>query len=437
MQLYGPYEDLAFEWMRLVSRRIQCGTYSSADFAGDIHNFGSSLKSMNGIEKERIEAFDVYVQEAVKNSNFGQIENGRSPGFNDSCNFGLTTAAVEGKGRVTSRINSKSNGTGKTILSTDDDQSRGNGIADLFRDAVEAATRSINTDGHLVNEVGSIEATAARVSSIFQSLYENGSQHGCLHLTGSKKSKKISGSIGKSMVLHVNSSTSTSFQRRQIINNIRDITGKTTCSLATTPLCLKSSKFSVVQQQQRESVPQSAQKRSPTSTKRDRHSKKIDEELAAVTGKKRGRFSFTPVPTASWLQVDAMRAVSGTCSIGTSSLQTLPADSNVSTTTRSCGAVKQEAGTSSRADVGGITDSAWISAGDSVFSGVYPLTRDFRKSTSTFSPGPVDAGREIVYSARIVLLGRNVDLGVFPTEEAAARYSTVWRHTVQKFIRAH
>ena len=405
--------------------------YSSVDFAGDVKNLGSSLKSMTGIEKERIEAFDVYVHEAVKNTNFGQIHNDRSPGFNGAYKSGDIAVVVEGRNRSTNRNNSRSTVNTKTILSTDNDQSqgndqsRGNGIADLFRDAVEAATGLLNTDGHLVSQVGSIEATAARVSSIFQSLYENGNQHGCLHLTGSKKSKKISQSSGKNMTSHVQSTTSALLQRQQPGNNIKDITGKTTCSLATTPLCLKSSKLSTVQQQQRDSLSQPAEKRSPTPTKRDRRSKKVDEQHATVTGKKRGRLSFTPVPTASWLQVDAMRAMSGTSGAAISSQPTLSTDSNACTTTKSCGAVKHEAGISLRADGGGIIDNVWISAGDSVFSGVYPLIAGCRNSKSTSPSGPAYAEREVVYSARIVLLGRNVDLGVFPTEEAAARYSAV------------
>lgn len=409
--------------MRLVSSRIQSGIYSSIDFLDDVEAFSVRLKSTNGIEKERTEAFDVYVQQAVKDTNFAQ--NHWSQRFNDNCKVEDAAAIVDSKIKSSHRINSKSSLSIKTILPSELNQNRGSGIADLFQDAVEAATGLIKTETDTISQAGSIEATATRVSSIFQSLYENGSQHGCLHLTGSKKTKRNPGTDGKTLTPHAYTSNSTLFQRQQSNNILRETVKKTTCSSTTTPVPLKSAKVAVIQLQQLESLSQTATRKSPTSSKRANRSKKVDDEQVPVNSKKKGRFSYASQPIASWLQVDAMRAVSGTSGLSALSSQVVSADAIATTTSRSSAAVKLESGTASKADVGGTMDPVWTSAGVSIFSGVSPLINTNRKSTGASSSGHIDTEGEVVYSARIVLLGRNVDLGMFPTEEAAARYSAL------------
>jgi hypothetical protein len=174
--LYRSNEAVAFEWMRLVSGQLQSMDYPPRAFLKDLETFSLAVHRMIGTEREKTKVFDNLVMKV------------RDQWSSDTDNEGLCN------------------------------KEEGEGVTDLFQNAVFAATAGINDDldrhtntfsfcpsssqtAEWDNDTplvevseGNLEEVAERgrikASSILRSLYEHGYQHGNTFVIEDKKQKE-------------------------------------------------------------------------------------------------------------------------------------------------------------------------------------------------------------------------------------------------------
>lgn len=170
--LYRSNEEVAFAWMRLVSEQLQSKIYPPTTFLTDLETFSLAVHQMIGTEKEKMKVFNDLVRKVQHHWSINHSNN-------------------------------------------ESNEEEGEGVTDLFQDAVFATTagikddlnrsisssfcpsssqKSCNNDYPLAEVVEDLEEVTERgrirASSILKSLYEHGYQHGNTFIMEDKKKKE-------------------------------------------------------------------------------------------------------------------------------------------------------------------------------------------------------------------------------------------------------
>jgi hypothetical protein len=171
--LYRSNEEVAFAWMRLVSEQLQSMNYPPTTFLKDLESFSLAVHQMIGTEREKIKVFDDLVRKVQHQWSINNINNSES-------------IEEEGEG-VTDLFQSA---VFAATAGVNDDHNRS--ISSSF--CPSSSQKSCNNDYPLVEVVEDLEEVAEkgriRASSILQSLYEHGYQHGKTFIMEDKKKKE-------------------------------------------------------------------------------------------------------------------------------------------------------------------------------------------------------------------------------------------------------
>jgi hypothetical protein len=420
LQLYSPFESLAFEWMRLVSAQIQSISYDPLKFLEDIEVFAADVRCVNGIEIDRVETFDDRIQKAMKEVKGGLASN----------NWDLGQQGIKENLAV---VGQKRKGNDKSVVRTkslsDHATSSGDGVTKLFDSAAEAATKPTINDTKLAHDnsrVASIEDSAERVSRIFQSLHDCGAQLGHIMSAESKRKEKavdVKGSTRSSSILP-------SLKKQLPLSRlaVSDIKCRSSSSSSANTILLPSklSKSKTLHEEIPENSTVSKKLAAPGLIKKAATVDKRNKEIADIASpSKRARLAGHPAVSAPWLKVDVSRASSrmGSSLPDQKVNPTLPSDSLKSNSSARDSEKDQEC--FAAAEPVTVEDPRTVIA--SKYIGVHALVKGPNQRTRT-GPGPSSSSpvtspeSELDYVARVLLLGRDVNLGMFPTEEAAARY---------------
>ena len=422
LQLYSPFESLAFEWMRLVSAQIQSISYDPLKFLEDIEVFAADVRCVNGIESDRVETFDDRIQKAMKEVKGGLASNNWDLGL-QGIKENLAVVVQKRKGSDKSVVRTKS--------SSDHATSSADGVTKLFDSAAEAATKPTINDTKLPHDnsrVAAIEDSAERVSRIFQSLHDCGAQLGHIMSAESRRKEKavdVKGSTRSSSILP--SLKKQLPLSRLAVSDIKCRSSRSSSNGANTILLpSKLSKSKTLHEEIPENLTVSKKLAAPGLIKKSATVDKRNKEISETASpSKRARLAGHPAVSAPWLKVDVSRASSRmSSSLSDQSLNpTLPSESLKSISSMRDSEEDQEC--FAAAEPVTAEDPRTVIASKCI--GVHALLKGPNQRTRT-GPGPSSSGPvmspegELDYVARVLLLGRDVNLGMFPTEEAAARY---------------
>ena len=416
LQLYSPFESLAFEWMRLVSARIQSISYDPLKFLEDIEVFAADVRCVNGIESDRVETFDDRIQKAMKEVKGGLASN----------NWDLGQQGIKEDLAV---VGQKRKGSDKSVVRTksfsDHATSSGDGVTKLFDSVAEAATKQTINETKLPHDnsrVAAIEDSAERVSRIFQSLHDCGAQLGHIMSAESRRKEKsvdVKGSTRSSSILP-------SLKKQLPLSRlaISEIKCRSSSSANTILLPGKPSKSKTLHEDLPENSTVSKKLTAPGLIRKAATVDTRNKEIADILSpSKRARHASHPAVSAPWLKVDVFRASSRMSSslLDHSVNPALPSESLKSISSTRDSEKDQEC--FAAAEPVAVEDPRTVIA--SKYIGVHALLKGLNQRTRT-GPGPtgpvMSLEGELDYVARVLLLGRDVNLGMFPTEEAAARY---------------
>jgi hypothetical protein len=417
LQLYSPFESLAFEWMRLVSAQIQSISYDPLKFLEDIEVFAADVRCVNGIESDRVETFDDRIQTAMKEVKDGLASNNWDLG-QPCIKENLAVVGQKRKGSDNSVVRTKS--------LSDHATSSGDGVTKLFDTAAEAATKPTINDTKLPHDnsrVAAIEDSAERVSRIFQSLHDCGAQLGHIMSAESrrKKSVDVKGSTRSSSILP-------SLKKQLPLSRLAVSDIKCRSSSGTNSILLPSklSKSKTLHEEIPENLTVSKKLAAPGLIKKAATVEKRNRDIADIASpSKRARLAGHPTVSAPWLKVDVSRA--------SSRMSSSRPDQSVNPTLQSEALQSISSTRDSEKDQECFAAAEPVTVEDprtvlaSKYIGVHALVKGHNQRTRT-SPGPSSSGPvtspegELDYVARVLLLGRDVNLGMFPTEEDAARY---------------
>ena len=402
LQLYRPCEALVFQWMRLVSARIQSANYDATDFLIDLNNFSADVRCVDGIEKERVEVFETLVTNAIQKIKFELPHH-------DLADFAKNKESFDDDITADGRHLSNSKPSKAVHLpcsnnstTIDVPQKFVVGITDLFQKAIDCTVNSIGGEYEVFPLSGCetmADTAAERVSTIFRSLYEHGSQHGS-ELSAQHNKRKLA-EMKKG--LHGYSTISSQ-------NLMRQQDSKEIQASKIAPSTFLSA-----------SLPKLEILDSLKVGKRSNVLSKIGTSCQSPKKKHKSNITVTAdravMPILDWLEVD----VSG-------SYVRAPSPNPKPASVTSINDRETLTSTDSNTDVGSATGKGagscgWVTAGSSNFRGVYPLI-NLESSTaeqSTSDTSPENLKNEIIYSAKIELQGRLVELGLFHSEEVAAK----------------
>ena len=413
--------------MRLVSKRIQSLRYNPLDFVSDLEAFIIEIRCIDGIERDRIEVLSTLVEAAIKEINNGLRYNLWTT------NTSVEAITTESKTKAGSRSSSKSTAAAKTIAPVVLLPTCGNGIADLFRDAVEAASAPYALEA---GQSTVTDAAAERASCIFQSLYQHGSIHGKRFLLENKKKRSTAPVKDQQNSRNGQYSSSSLFYGQTPGLIPVELAGRTNTAKDTANVVMRpgralnsfSNLANLKQLQTTESAPTLLALKKGSGLQRKSVGKRNAEEPVKVVHGKKGKFTTASasVSEASWLQVDSSSSrnlsasQNSSASASTSVIDTRESSDSNENTSSGSGWEDRDRGRAPE----GPPDPPPVSAGVSMFTGVYPLLavpKFLPESGSVRSGVAGETGGDVVYSAKIILLGKDVDLGLFNTEIAAAR----------------
>ena len=377
--------------MRLVSDRIQSTNYDSVEFLGDLITFVDDIKCVNGMEKNRVEVFEALIRRAIKQIKCMLPCNSQAHLYKMKEFLGdaITTNGSNSNNKFCKAVFAPGSDTNHT---GDVRQKLVVGITDLFQKAIDCTTCAANAENETCSfsDHGTTADTAAeRVSTMFRSLYEHGSRHGCELSTQFKKRK----SVEMSRAQREQSAASSQNHKNQ---HLKDSQASKIAPLAAAQLSAQLPEADISDLLQ-------------TTEKADFFS---NVDRSSQTVKKKQKPNYVEMPMLDWLKVDITRtnAFPPPCA----ALASLPnASSQISLNTNGCDAV---GGTSSNS----IAIDGYVGTVPSIFIGVYPMIRE-RSGSEMPSVLEPSAGDEVIYSANMNFQGRFVDLGIFHSEEAAAR----------------
>ena len=412
LQLYSPFESLAFDWMQLVSAQIQSVSYNPIKFLQDIEDFASHVRCVDGIESDRVQTFDDRIQMAMKEVKGGLASN----------NWDLCRQAVKDNAVVQGQ---KRKGSDKFLVkaksSSDHCASSGDGVTKLFESAVDAAIKPTIPDiksPHDTSRVAAIEDSAERVSRIFQSLHDYGAQLG--YLMSAESIKKEKSADLKGTIRNLSMLPSLKKQLPLSRMTVSDIKCRSSSSANAIPLSSKLSKSKTLHEQPSETSTVSRKLAAPVVVKKTATVEKRNKDFTDSTSPlKRAKLAGHVVLSASWLKVDLSRVPNGQSMDSTFSLESGHIDS-----ARCNSEAEQESLTAAGTGTGTATIEDQTNIIKSKYIGVHALMKVSNQKTRTGSgssgPATTSAG-ELDFVARVLLLGRDVNLGMFTTEEAAAR----------------
>ena len=410
--------------MQLVSAQIQSVSYNPIKFLQDIENFASHVRCVDGIESDRVETFDDRIQMAMK-----EVKGGLASNNWDLCQQVVKdNAVVLGQKRKASE---KSSIKAKSL--SDHWANSGDGVTKLFESAVDAAIKPTIIDiksQHDTSRVAAIEDSAERISRIFQSLHDYGAQLG--YLMSAESIKKEKSADLKGTIRNLSTLPSQKKQLPLSRMTVSDIKCRSSSSANAIPLPSKLSKSKTLHEQPSETSTVTRKLAAPIVVKKaapvETRSKEFTDSTSPL---KRAKLAGHHVLSASWLKVDLSRGPNGPSKNSSSLLgqtmdSTFPLESGQVDSGRSNSEADQEsltiAGTGTGAGTATIEDQTNVIK--SKYIGVHALMKVFNQKTRTGSgssgPATTSAG-ELDYVARVLLLGRDVNLGMFSTEEAAAR----------------
>ena len=384
--------------MRLVSRQIQSVNYDPSAFLIDLEAFAASVRRVDGMEGDRVQEFEALVERAVRDIKLSC--NNVTEGENDSL---PANSRGKGSNKLTKVAASESS---ENSIAADKKTKLENGIADLFQSAMDAiAATGISETEPLSSSGrgGAAEVSSDRVSALFRSLFEHGSQHGA-ELAAVCRKRKARVAKAQADALSGTSSVST-LQQKKLQQKGSHLTPKNSPKLklkekekaAPAPISLQPT---LSQSQELPIIAGKANVQAIGAKRGRADDSQVNSKTTALQKKKIKLATPTTGYMPEWLVVDSTRGdiscLSNSLSSGLIQSQVSPPPDKVVR-----GAFDPREGS----DISGRP----VSAGQSRLAGVYPL---LAAGSST---------NIVHYSARVELLGRDVDLGLFPSEEAAAR----------------